>query len=128
MGEEDREQPLLLNPMWDDPADHLDVLSNGLMTSQTDRGWMCIDIFGLNARENLVTERKRVFEKIQAFLALLLQTDSNSAEEANVWLAAIEDGVSGRGAYAAAARAAVRDKLRRGNPFGDAASVASGDD
>ena len=125
MGEEEREEPLLLNPVWDEPANHLDVLDNGIMKGKTDRGWMCIDIFGLNARENLVTERKRCFQRIGAFLTLLLQTDSNSEEEAKEWLAAVEDSVNGRGAYAAAARAALRGELRRGTPLGEAASVAS---
>ena len=128
MGEEESEQPLLLNPVWDEPADHLEVLSNGIMTGQTDRGQMCIDIFGLNARENLVMERKRCMQDIRAYFALLRQADSNSEAEAMAWLGAIEARVSGRGAYGAAARAAMRDELRRRPSVGDAASVASRND
>lgn len=123
MGDEVKEEPLLLHPVYDDPADHLDVLDDGVMTGKTDRGWMCIDVFGLNDRENLVAGRKRCFQRTEAILALVLQADSDSQEEAKTLLADIAHVASGRGAYSSAARAAIQRKLRPGSSLGDAATV-----
>ena len=57
IGEERHERPILLNPLEDDPADHLEVDDTGVMIAKTDRGQACIDIFGLNARESLLGAR-----------------------------------------------------------------------
>ena len=58
MGEESCEKPLLLNPLHDDPSDHLEVdLETGIFLHKTKRGKACIEVFGLNARAGLVQQR-----------------------------------------------------------------------
>ena len=72
MGEESRDDPLLLNPVQEDPSEHLDVdLETGLLIDKTDRGRTCIDIFGLNIRQALVTERRKHIQQIRIYLAML---------------------------------------------------------
>lgn len=53
MGEESQESPILINPVEEDPADHLEVDDTGIIIAKTDRGQKCIDIFELNDREAL---------------------------------------------------------------------------
>lgn len=56
-GEELRaEEPLLLDPCQDDPADHLVFGEDGTVASDTERGRVTIEVFGLN-REDLVAAR-----------------------------------------------------------------------
>ena len=56
--DEDREEPLLINQVEEDPEDHLEIDETGVVIPKTDRGQACIDIFGLNAREALVNARR----------------------------------------------------------------------
>lgn len=57
-GEESKEKPLLINPVIDDPENHLQIdPRTGLLIPKTDRGRASIDIFGLNKREALVSAR-----------------------------------------------------------------------
>lgn len=87
MGEETRERPILLNPIDEDPADHLEVDETGVMIAKTDRGQACIDIFGLNAREALVVARSeciqntksRFYMMIADFLRAYSQRDKENA-------------------------------------------------
>jgi len=52
------EQPLLLNPTFDDPISHLTFSDEGLVFSETERGNATISILGLN-RPNLANERHK---------------------------------------------------------------------
>ncbi len=75
MGEESKERPVLVNPVMDDPAVHMEVDSEtGVMIAKTDRGETCIDIFGLNIREALPRERLDYIETTRlAINSLLVQ-------------------------------------------------------
>jgi hypothetical protein len=66
------EEPLLLHPVFDDPADHLTLdPGKGVLGGLTDRGQTTIAILGLN-REGLITERQRVYQSVvNAFLMLV---------------------------------------------------------
>lgn len=65
----DNEFPLLLNPLEDDPEDHLSVdVKTGILSAKTDRGQACIDVFGLNVRDQLVEDRKRAVRDFKALL------------------------------------------------------------
>lgn len=79
------EKPLLLNPVDpndDDPEDHLDIdLETGTMTykNNSKRGEMCIKIFGLNIRDQLVEERRTAINEVKAkYVSLLMLDDANA--------------------------------------------------
>jgi hypothetical protein len=59
-GEAD-EHPKLLNPCWDNPADHIEVDDTGVFTARTERGRATIVVLGLNYRE-LPDERGAQYE------------------------------------------------------------------
>jgi hypothetical protein len=60
------EQPLLINPFLEDPSGHLDVdLKTGMLLAKTARGQACIDILGLNKRDQLVAKRMNAIRIIQ---------------------------------------------------------------
>ena len=69
MGEESRERPLLINPVMEDPADHMKVdRDTGVMIEKTPRGKICIDIFGLNIREALLEKRLEYIKKTRSLI------------------------------------------------------------
>jgi hypothetical protein len=81
------ERPLLINPAStnpnDDPSKHLRVdPDTGLMIGLTDRGKMCIEIFGLNVRDRLVEKRRKACREIPAlFQDLQRPPDDRECQE-----------------------------------------------
>lgn len=72
------ERPLLLHPgsqdEEDDPRRHLDVdPKKGLLVAKTPRGEACIEIFGLNIRDQLVQERKRACRAVEGLIVRISQ-------------------------------------------------------
>ena len=67
-----QEKPLLINPLDpkdDDPEDHIGVdLKTGLLTykNNSKRAEMCVKIFGLNKRDQLVDERRTAINEVKA--------------------------------------------------------------
>jgi uncharacterized protein (TIGR02646 family) len=62
-----RELPLLINPLFEDPEEHLGVqLKTGLMVWNSRRGEKSVEIFGLNLRENLVEGRLGAIDRIDS--------------------------------------------------------------
>ena len=122
-GKEADEQPLLINPMVEDPSDHLEIDSTGIAIWKTKRGEVSIDIFGLNKREALVRMRKEVFEAAsEAMLTLFdasrpIEPESTSLnstpktpekkERVLRCIEKLEAFKSGRAAYSAAGRAGI---------------------
>ncbi|MEH0423553.1 HNH endonuclease [Streptomyces sp. B21-083] len=54
--------PLLVDPTAEDPLDHLRlVLPLGEYQGLTERGWSCIDVFGLNRRPVLIKGRRDAY-------------------------------------------------------------------
>ena len=54
------EKPLLINPVIQDPSEHLKMDTvTGNIIGLTEKGNMCIDIFGLNDRDVLLEGRKK---------------------------------------------------------------------
>jgi hypothetical protein len=91
----DQEEPLLINPAspqaGDDPEQHLAVdLQTGLMIGLTERGKKCIEIFGLNVRDQLVSERRRACREVTALLIEILTKETGA--EAIAELQAIQQG------------------------------------
>jgi uncharacterized protein (TIGR02646 family) len=104
-----QEKPLLINPTSssseDWPNKHLVINPDGSLQGLTDRGKMCIQVFGLNLRDQLVTERKRAYRE-----ALLLQAQlkSDSTEEQQEAIQEIIAIKHGKKSYSIAQVAAVK--------------------
>jgi uncharacterized protein (TIGR02646 family) len=65
------EQPLLINPASenddDDPSKHIGIdIATGLLFHHTERGKMCIEIFGLNVRDQLLEQRRTACREVNA--------------------------------------------------------------
>ena len=111
-GQESQEEPLLLNPLFDDPSDHLGVDSLGGLVATTAEGQMCVDIFGLNVREPLRLGRKRVLESTAILvlgLRLYARGHVNDASEGRRLRERVRDIERGKVPYAAAARKVLDD-------------------
>ncbi len=110
-GEESKEEPLLLHPVDDNPADHLSIDETGAFTAvaDSDRGQACIDMFGLNERHALVKRRKETYTEVEDKIIRLhsLLQDGNK-EKAESYLGELEAWKAGHKQYSAAARAAMR--------------------
>ncbi len=112
-GGEHAENPLLVNPLWDDPEQHLYVDKSGVMIARTDRGRACIEVCGLN-RPELVRAREREARLIGALVELLWAKGIASGDEDLLQVQVITDIKSGKAPYAATGRAELRrfrDKL-----------------
>jgi 5-methylcytosine-specific restriction endonuclease McrA len=105
----DQEKPLLINPTSDLPEDcpskHLAITPDGYLQGLTDRGKMCIQIFGLNLRDHLVEGRHRAY--IQA-LFLKGQLHSESKEDRQIAINKITAIKHGKKSYSIAQVEAVK--------------------
>jgi hypothetical protein len=106
-GEETREEPLLLHPVFDDPADHMEMDSTGVLAFRTDRGKATEGIFGLNVR-GLPEARKERYEKTKMQCAALLHVDPNGGE-AEAKRQKLRDAANGVGEHTIAVRKAIKD-------------------
>lgn len=84
-----QERPLLINPLSDqeadDPSHHLVVdTKTGLMGHRTSRGQACLDIFGLNLRDQLVDDRRRACLAAEALWARLFSVRHDPSESAEI--------------------------------------------
>lgn len=61
------ETPMLLDPCWDEPADHLAFLSNGFVQGLSPRGETTVKVLNLN-RKPLVRERYFVWRRISDYV------------------------------------------------------------
>lgn len=73
------EQPLLINPMEEEPSAHLAVdLDQGAMIPKSPRGQACIEVFGLNLRDRLPEERKKAMNEVRGLLVEYLYSSEAS--------------------------------------------------
>lgn len=71
-GDEVAEQPLLLNPVFDDPSEHLRFdPETGVLVALSERGRLTIRVLGLNER-GLPHQRRRVYEDATNTFALMV--------------------------------------------------------
>lgn len=94
-----QEKPLLINPLSDqedaDPGHHLVIdTKTGLMGHRTPRGQACLDILGLNVRDQLVEDRKKACREVEALWFRLFNTrhDPSGSAEILQEIAAIHRG------------------------------------
>jgi hypothetical protein len=78
------EKPVLIHPLSvekdDEPSRHLMVdTKTGLMAHHTPRGQACIDILGLNVRDQLVDDRRRACLAVEALWARLHRDPAEKA-------------------------------------------------
>ena len=110
-GDEVNERPLLINPMFDDPREHMEIRQpDGIVVPKTERGQATIDIFGLNTREQLVTARRRCIEETRRLIDWLkLVHAENDSDRAGSTMTRVAEIMSGRLPYSAAGRAVLED-------------------
>jgi hypothetical protein len=80
-GDEDKEIPILLNPVFEDPQRHLSVNDSGLFDFLTPEGEECIRVFGLNSREALVDRRKETYDEVRDKVHLLMQASHHNSPD-----------------------------------------------
>ncbi len=119
-GEEKNENPLLINPVFEDPEDHLEVDITGVIKEKNNslKGKTCIEIFGLNKREALIEGRNRAYDATKdqlSILALSLST-RNNAEAANQ-MDRIKKMLEGKEPYSLACRAAFKESKKDFEPL-----------
>jgi len=68
------ESPLLLDPCFDQPAEHLRCNEMGLLEALTERGEFTAEILGLNARKELVDGRRRAWDEVIEATVIVLQS------------------------------------------------------
>ena len=114
-GQEQSEEPLLINPLVEDPAEHLAVAEDGVVHSidGSPRGQACIDLLGLNDRD-LPDDRRQAYKdayRMFTFLTLArLERNQTKIAELEEELRDIE---LGSRPHAISARLAIRDAKAR---------------
>lgn len=108
-GDEIHEQPLLINPCWDNPEEHIDMTMSGVFIPKTNQGDTCIKMFKLNDRD-LPKERKKVYESIREKMSLLyLHAVKRENEIVEKYLREINMIKNGSETFTFAARKAIND-------------------
>lgn len=117
-GEEVNEEPLLINPIFEDPEDHLELDETGIFRAKNDseKGNVCINIFGLNNRKALIKARMDRYKSTKNKISILLMELSQGTSQN---IECIKEVLEGRVPYSAAARAAIRDSRSKLKPFLD---------
>jgi 5-methylcytosine-specific restriction endonuclease McrA len=77
-GEEKNEQPLLLNPLLDDPEDHIEIDMNTGILGGDERAQSCINILGLNIRPGLCAARKDAYDRVLGLLSRYFYCEDDS--------------------------------------------------
>ncbi len=110
-GEEVNENPELINPMLEDPKNHIFMDTLGVIHGLPDssKANTTITLFGLNIRETLVNGRKKEYENIRRKVKALLVLD-----DANVIKSELDDLkliAQGNERFTIATRKAIADVL-----------------
>lgn len=109
--EEGREEPLLINPVLQNPQEHLKLKKNGLFEGLSPEGKASIDIFGLNIRDALIANRRGVYESVKNDVDMLIIHLFVGSGEVQNRLDKIRNIWEGKKAYSAAGCLAIRERL-----------------
>lgn len=128
-GEEANEAPLLLNPVFSDPKDHLAIDETGVLSDRTEEGDTCIRILGLNLRQALVQLRADAIvdteNAINALVTACVRRDVAVQEKQLERMSRIR---SGAAPFAMACRFALnRARMDLASLFEDLGVVPNGD-
>lgn len=109
--EEVNERPLLINPMFDDPREHMEVSpQDGIIIPKSERGQVTIDIFGLNIRMPLVRARRHCIRETRLLVHWLKMAGSmNDTDLEKCIMSRRDEIVSGSVPYSAAGRAVLEE-------------------
>lgn len=119
-GEEKDENPLLLNPVIDDPENHIAIDESGIFFAKngSKKGIMTIKVLGLNARDGLVRNRKKAIkEASDLFSDWVGATKFGGKEEKQKTETTINAIKLGRKEYSAAARKGLEVAKRDAKAF-----------
>ncbi len=120
-GGEVNEQPLLLNPLVDEPAEHLSIDETGILREKSERGKVFIRILGLNIREALIKDRLKAIEDTENAVHMYVTClGANSPDVPKKWQY-LEEVRSGALTFALARRFALKKSLSRYTPLFDLA-------
>lgn len=112
-GEESRERPLLLHPVFDDPDEHLGLdAETGIVFGKTRRGKKTIEVLDLN-REGLPEERHQRYLEVSAVVFGAHAEHQNPAL-LRQWLETLETYRDGVASYSWPGRLAIADFAARG--------------
>lgn|GEM_PF-2669924 len=107
-----QEQPLLINPLEEDPDEHLLLDETGVFSHKTPRGKMCIDLLGLNDRD-LPNDRRATYKYTRLLVTALLEEASKdmNSQRTKELLDEVHCIQSGARPFTMAARLAIRQTL-----------------
>jgi len=107
-GEEVKEQPLLINPLTENPEEHLKINVKTGILGGDERGQCCIRVFGLNEREGLLKAR------VDAYAAVLGQINmyfaSKDETESKNCLRNLCEIISGKSPYSLVGKTLIKQK------------------
>lgn len=95
------ESPLLINPLFEDPAEHFDIDTHtGAIVGKTQKGEMCERVFGLNVRDRLPEGRRNAVDRMRYLMGQLKHDDTNVQSTIDE----LQDILAGKTEYSFAAR------------------------
>ncbi len=110
-GDEVDEKPLLLNPLWDDPGEHLSIDETGTFSALSARGEVTLELFRLNDR-GLPDRRASLYEDtsnaVKIAIISLIDLGQNDPKVVKK-LRRLDKILAGCGEFTAAARQAIND-------------------
>ena len=120
-GGEVNERPLLLNPLMDEPDEHLAIDETGIIREKSERGKVSRCILGLNIRQSLITDRlKAIADTENAVLAYVAFLGTKNPD-APAKLQELKQVCSGALPFALARRFALKKSLSQYAPLFDLA-------
>jgi len=119
--EEDREEPLLVNPSREDPATHFEFRTDGTIGALTPAGETTLRLLGLNTREGMIEARANAFDDatnaMGAFLEAAKAGDRAKAERQRQRVNRMWEGLEAHTVMHRIALSAVQANLSQYVPF-----------
>jgi hypothetical protein len=125
-GDVAEERPLLINPLIEDPSDHIEVDETGVLAAKTLRGDKAITMLGLNSRTALVDRRSEAYDAAKNMINALFPALMSKSPEAADLMAKIKAMKEGKKPFALALRAAIRDSQPKVAALMDVVTLAQG--
>lgn len=118
-GDERNEQPLLINPATEDPAEHLEIDQKGILHphKKSDRGDMCINVFGLNDRIGLVKDRYDTYKDVRKLCEAALVAYIYKSPDVQEHFETISEYKQGKRPYSIAAKRAIEEIRHENAPM-----------
>lgn len=118
-GGEVNERPRLLNPLVDEPDEHLSIDETGIIREESERGEVSSRILGLNIRQSLITDRLKAIEDTENAVLAYVTCLAAKSVDASTKLQSLVAARSGALSFALARRFALKKELSRLSPLFD---------